>query len=205
MIKFINKKIRAFSVAEAVLAVFVTILCINLLVNLLGNVKSADKHHDPINNVAMSYVQLERFLKDDGPFEVDLKNSASKQVMLKHRIGEKDGEPVYGDSYYLEHYKNMIRMRKSGAGSGGHMPLVLNISKASFSHGEDYFRIHLTETDKRKSTLTFKTEKPLPKKKKDDNKDKNKKKDKTSKENKNHKKHKNEDEIKNEKNEKTKS
>ena len=172
MTKLINKKIKAFSIAEAVLAIFVTILCINLLVNLLANIKSADRRHEPINNVAMAYVQLDRFLKDDGPFEVDSDKSRFNQIVIRKRTGEKDGEPIYGDRYNLEHYKNMIRMRKYDSGTGGHMPLILKISRASFSYGEDYFKINLTESDKRKSDLTFKTEKPLPKKKKDDKKDK---------------------------------
>lgn len=174
MTKLINKKIHAFSIAEAVLAIFVTVLCVNLLVGILANIKKADQRLEPINNVAMAYVQLERFLKEKGPFEVDQNKSRSSQIVVKQRVGQKDGEPVYGDSYYLERYKSMVRMRKYNAGSGGHMPLILNTTLVSFSHGEDYFKIHFTETDKRKSILTFKTAKPLPKKdkkSKDDKKD----------------------------------
>ena len=53
----------------------------------------------------------------------------------------------------------------------GHMPLLLNIKTASFKYGEDFFEIQVTEQDKRKSKLRFKTDKPI--KIKEKNKEKN--------------------------------
>lgn len=152
-----KSKLLGFSVAEAILALLITVICIELLIGILGCLKSAHENKEPINEIAFSYVQLENFLKEEGHVEVNMAASNSGNVILKKKIGEKDGQPLF-HSYSLEQYKDMIRM--TGI-NGGHMPLLMNIKTASFVYGEDYFEIKVVEKDNRKSNLRFKTDKSI--------------------------------------------
>ena len=150
-------KVRAFSIAEAILALFITALCIEMLIGILGIVKKADKQVAPINEVAFSYIQLKEFLNDEGHVEIDTIHSNSHQIILKKQIGEKDKHPIFRN-YCIEEYRNMIRL--TGA-DGGHMPLIMNLRKSSFKYDKEYFEIYLQESDRRNSVLRFKTDKPI--------------------------------------------
>ncbi|QNQ80678.1 ComGF family competence protein [Lactobacillus sp. PV034] len=168
-------RLLGFSVAEAILALLITALCIEMLIGILGCLKNANRKRAPINEVAFSYIQLEKFLKEEGHVEVDTGSSNSREIILKKKIGEKNKRPEF-KIYSLEKYDDMIRMTGY---QRGHMPLLLNIKRASFKCGEDFFEIQVIEQDKRKSNLRFKTDKPLKieektKKKDIKNKDRNK-------------------------------
>lgn len=160
-------KLLGFSVAEAILALLITALCIEMLIGILGCLKNANKKRAPINEVAFSYIQLEKFFKEQGHLEVDTGSSNSQKIILKKKTGEKNKRPKF-KVYSLEKYDDMIRMTGY---QRGHMPLLLNIKTASFKYGEDFFEIQVTEQDKRKSKLRFKTDKPI--KIKEKNKEKN--------------------------------
>lgn len=152
-----NTKLLGFSVAEAILALLITALCVEMLIGILGCLKNANKKRDPINEIAFSYIQLEKFLKEQGHVEVDTASSNSREIILKKKTGEKNKRPEF-KIYSLEKYDDMIRMTGY---QRGHMPLLLNIRSASFKYGEDFFELQVTEKDKRKSNLRFKTDKPI--------------------------------------------
>lgn len=172
----LNKKFSAFSLAEAMFALLITILCIELLMGALGVVKTANKSREPVNELAFAYVQLERFMAEYEHWEIDLQQSTSKKVVLKALIEKKDDKPIF-KTYNIVKHKNMIRM--SGA-QGGHMPLLLGVQQVDFDYQENFFVMNIVGTDKRKSNLIFKTDLPLPETTKDtekkDAKDKEKKK-----------------------------
>lgn len=151
------KSLKGFGIAEAMLALIVTIFCIEILTGILGVLKAADKKKSPINDVAFSYVQLNEFIKDENRIEIDKKNSNSKQIVLKKLMSVKDEKPLF-KSYSIEQYKSMIRIRGV---SGGHMPLFLNVKSVKFNVQQTTFRIELVENDGRLSQLIFRTDEPF--------------------------------------------
>ena len=151
-----KSNLSGFSVAEAILSLLITAVCIEMLIGIFGCLKNANHSKDSINEIAFAYIQLENFLKEEH-VEIDLESSNHKTLLLKKKI-DKNNKKDQFKIYALEQYKDMIRMTGD---QGGHMPLFMNIGHASFSYGEDYFEIQITEKDMRKSKLRFRTDKPI--------------------------------------------
>lgn len=155
-IRNFQKTVSGFSIAEAVLALFITCCCVHLLSMTLGIVKTAQKHQPPINEVAYSYVQLEKFIKK-GHTEIDPERSSYTKLVLKKKVGEDKEKPIF-KNYTLEQYQDkMLRMR----GQGGHVPLMLRVKNASFVWNKREFTINVTETDDKRSELTFRCDEPI--------------------------------------------
>ncbi|MBP2057867.1 competence protein ComGF [Lactobacillus colini] len=155
-------KLKGFTIAEAILALMITLMCFTILQNTLGIIKNSEKLKDPANNVAYSYMQLDKFLKRKKHVEIYPDSSNGARIVLKTLVSEKDnGEPVF-DTYVIESYHNMVRM--SGI-DGGHVPLLLNLRSSHFSYDIDEFTISVNEEEGGRSELVFKVDKPLKVKK----------------------------------------
>lgn len=173
-------KLKGFTIAETMLALLITVMCFGILQNTLGIVKKSERLKDPVNEVAYSYVQLDKFLKREDHIEIYPASSNTKRIVLRKLISKsKDDDPIF-QNYVVEGYKNMIRLRGI---EGGHVPLLLNVKTCEFSYDEDEFTIQVDEEKGGRSELIFKVDKPLKisKKKKIEKDDKSKKTDNKSK------------------------
>lgn len=158
-------KNRAFTLAEAIFSIFISILVILILQNLLLSLKTANNSTHRTDDVVFAYVQFNRFLHEDGGIVYALpKLSTSTKAKLVKR--ETDDKKKIEKTYILEKYKDMIR---STTNSGGHMPLLLNVRDADFYVKDEQLKINVVEKDGRRSELYFKLDpKPKEEKKKDE-------------------------------------
>lgn len=153
-----SNKVKGFTIAETMLALLITLMCFGILQNTLGIVKKSERLKDPINEVAYSYVQLDKFLKREDHVEIYPASSDARKIVLRKLVSKKEnGDPVF-ENYVIEGYKNMIRLRGI---EGGHVPLLLNVKSCNFSYGNDEFTIQVDEEKAGKSELVFKVDKPL--------------------------------------------
>lgn len=163
--KNMRLKSRAFTLAEAIFSIFISILVILILQNLLVSLKTANNSTHRTDDVVFAYVQFNRFLHEDNGIVYALpKASNSTKAKLIKQTG--DGKKKIEKTYILEKYKDMIR---STTNSGGHMPLLLNVKDADFSVKDEELKITVVEKDDRKSELYFKLD-PQPKEEKKDEK-----------------------------------
>lgn len=152
-----STKLKAFTIAEAMLAILMTIICIEILQGCLGIVKKSEQLKEPTNEIVYSYVQLNEFLKEKEHVEIDQEKSFATQLILKSLVSKKDEKPVFR-SYRLEKYKKMIRLTSS---DGGHIPLLFNVRSCRFIFDKDEFTIQVTEDNGKNSELIFKVDEPL--------------------------------------------
>lgn len=163
-----SNKIKGFTIAETMLAMLITLMCFGTLQNTLGIIKKSERLKDPINEIAYSYVQLDKFLKREDHIEIYPVSSNIKKIVLRKLVSkEKNGKPVF-ENYVIEGYKNMIRLRGL---EGGHVPLLLNVRSCEFSYNDDEFTIQVDEEKGGRSELVFKVDKPLKINKKEIEKD----------------------------------
>ena len=166
----IMKKIKGFTLLEAVFAIAVTILCAQILFGLIGTLRKINRQKTGVNEISYSYVQINNFLKESGHVEVSTTGSDPTKIVLRKLSDKKkkNGDLIY-DTYVID-----MRMRTD---EGGHMPLLFQVKKIKCSTSKDSFSILVTEKDGRQSEMFFKTD--LPKKKEnkiqDEKKDKSKK------------------------------
>lgn len=172
----IMKKIKGFTLLEAVLAIAVTILCAQILFGLIGTLRKVNRQKTGVNEISYSYVQINNFLKESGHVEVSTTGSDPTKIVLRKLSDKKkkNGDLIY-DTYVIDMSSNdVLRMRTD---EGGHMPLLFQVKKIKCSTSKDSFSILVTEKDGRQSEMFFKTD--LPKKKEnkiqDEKKDKSKK------------------------------
>ena len=154
----LNKKQKAFTLAEAILAILITIICMQILYSTLSVLKYSDSEKEPINEVAYAYVQMNNFLKENKHTEIDTTYSNSKKIILKV-LDEKSSvdQPIF-KRYVITDYKDMVRMQGI---DGGHLPLILNVSKVNFSYGKTRFKISFAEKKMGHSELIYRTDEPL--------------------------------------------
>lgn len=163
----LNRKLKAFTLAEAMLAILITILCMQILYSTLSVIKRSDKQNEPINEVAYAYVQMNNFLKENKHTEIDTTYSNSQKIILKVLDENSSIDKPIFKRYVITNYKDMVRMQGI---DGGHLPLILNVSRINFSYSETKFKISFDEKRCGRSELIFQVDKPL--KIKNDNKDK---------------------------------
>lgn len=162
------KRIRGFTLLEAVFAIAVTILCAQILFGLVGTLRKINRQKTGINEIAYSYVQVNNFLKESGHVEVSTTGSDMTKIVLRKLSSKKNknNEPIY-DTYVIDLSSNdVLRMRTD---EGGHMPLLFKVKKIRCTTSKDSFTILVTEKDGRQSEMFFKTD--LPEKKKENVKD----------------------------------
>lgn len=156
--KNMRLKNRAFTLAEAIFSIFISILVILILQNLLVNLKTANKSSHRTNDIVFTYVQFNRFLQEDSNITYLLPES-SNSIRVKFVKETSSGKKKAKTIYVLEKYKDMIRTTTA---SGGHMPLILNIRDASFATEDRRLKVNVIEKDGRKSELYFQFD-PKPK------------------------------------------
>lgn len=151
-------KLKAFTIAEAMLAILITIICIEVLQGTLGIIKKSEQFKDPTNEVVYSYVQLNEFFKEKGHVEIDPDNSGLTRLTLKVLKSDKNKDKPEFEIYHLEKYKRMVRLIGS---EGGHIPLLFDVRSCRFTFDKDEFTIRVVETDGKASELAFKVNKPI--------------------------------------------
>lgn len=164
------KKIKGFTLLEAVFAIAVTILCAQILFGLVGTLRKINRQKTGVNEITYSYVQINNFLKESGHVEVSTTGSdPTKIVLRKLSDKKKNGDLIY-DTYVIDMSSNdVLRMRTD---EGGHMPLLFQVKRIKCSTAKDSFTILVTKKDGRQSEMFFKTD--LPEKKEDKIKDEKK-------------------------------
>ncbi|WEV40522.1 ComGF family competence protein [Lactobacillus sp. ESL0681] len=145
--------------SEAIFAIFVTLLVVTILQNLLKSVTTADRAGHRTDDIAFAYVQFDRFFHDNETETAYIFEGGSNSRQVGIVKVEKSGQKK---TYLLNFYKNMLRMTTP---EGGHMPLLLNVKRAIFTHTSKQILIKVTETDNRYSELVFELDKPPIKKK----------------------------------------
>ena len=159
------KRIKGFTLLEAVFAIAVTILCAQILFGLVATLRKINRQKTGVNEIAYSYVQVNNFLKESKHVEVSTTGSDSSKIVLKKLSDKKkrNGDPIY-DVYVLDLSANdVLRMRTD---EGGHMPLLFQVKKIRCSTSKDSFTILVTEKDGKQSEMYFKTDLPEEKKEK---------------------------------------
>ena len=148
--RYTKLKTKGFILAEAVFAVFITLIVVLILQNLLKSLTLANKVQHRTDDIVFSYVQLNRFIKGKSSqrvFTLPERSNSEKAVFEKIDAHGKD------TIYRLTQYKKMLRVTTP---EGGHMPLLLNVKKSSFTTRDKMLQINVTEADGRKSELYFK-------------------------------------------------
>jgi len=154
------KRIKGFTLLEAVFAIAVTILCAQILFGLVNTLRKINHQKSGINEIAYSYVQVNNFLKESGHVEVSTTGSDPTKIILRKFSDKKKNDPTY-ETYVIDLSSNdTLRMRTD---EGGHMPLLFKVKKIRCSTSKDSFTILITEKDGRQSEMYFKTD--LPEKK----------------------------------------
>ena len=95
----IMKKIKGFTLLEAVFAIAVTILCAQILFGLIGTLRKVNRQKTGVNEISYSYVQINNFLKENDNFElvpidevnVDLDNQEKGYLKIYPYIHGMDG------------------------------------------------------------------------------------------------------------------
>ena len=157
------KRIKGFTLLEAVFAIAVTILCAQILFGLVNTLRKINHQKSGINEIAYSYVQVNNFLKESGHVEVSTTGSDPTKIILRKFSDKKKkkNDPTY-ETYVIDLSSNdTLRMRTD---EGGHMPLLFKVKKIRCSTSKDSFTILITEKDGRQSEMYFKTD--LPEKRK---------------------------------------
>ena len=156
------KRIKGFTLLEAVFAIAVTILCAQILFGLVNRLRKINHQKSGINEIAYSYVQVNNFLKESGHVEVSTTGSDPTKIILrKFSDKKKKKNDPPDETYVIDLSSNdTLRMRTD---EGGHMPLLFKVKKIRCSTSKDSFTILITEKDGRQSEMYFKTD--LPEKK----------------------------------------
>lgn len=143
------RKNKGFFLAEAVLAVAITILIVLTLQQLLFGLKKADQCQIDNNEVAYAYVQLDRFLHAE-PHEKVFTNSLAARSRWAAFTKKHGGKTK---RYYIDQHDHLLRLRTE---EGGHMPLLLHVKQTHFVTSKRLIKIHVVEEDGRASDLIFK-------------------------------------------------
>lgn len=149
------KKIRAFTLASAVIGVLITGLCMLSLQLIVNSVMTAKTYKVASNEIGISYVQIKNYLADKGAkyYNEKLSNSSHVAIATDKKLKH---------NYIIERYysnssqQTMIRIRE--AGNGGHMPVLMNLRKVSFAGSETGVMINVTENNRKQSQLYFELE-----------------------------------------------
>ena len=79
----IMKKIKGFTLLEAVFAIAVTILCAQILFGLIGTLRKVNRQKTGVNEISYSYVQINNFLKEnDVPVSLVNRISAKSNTLF---------------------------------------------------------------------------------------------------------------------------
>ena len=143
-------KVKGFTIAETMLALLMVYVCFGILQNTLSVVKN--------NEIAYSYIQLDKFLKREEHIEIYPASSNTQKIVLRKLVSKKESKNPSYENYVVEGYKNMIRLRGI---DGGHVPLLMNVKSYKFSYEDDEFTIQVNEEKNGKSEMVFKVDKPL--------------------------------------------
>lgn len=82
--KIFKTKNKGFMLAEAIIAILITVLCFEILYSTINTVRTVSHKRDGVNNVAFAYIQLNRFIKDRD-LMLDIKHSDVKRAILKQK------------------------------------------------------------------------------------------------------------------------
>ena len=148
--KYTKLKTKGFILAEAVFAVFITLIVVLILQNLLKSLTLANKVQHRTDDIVFSYVQLNRFIKGKSSQRVfTLPERSNSEKAVFEKIDAQGNDTIYR----LTQYKKMLRVTTP---EGGHMPLLLNVKNSSFTTRDKMLQINVTEADGRKSEIYFK-------------------------------------------------
>ena len=91
------KKIKGFTLLEAVFAIAVTILCAQILFGLVGTLRKINRQKTGVNEITYSYVQINNFLKESGHVEVSTTGSDPTKIVLRKLSDKKkkNGDLIY--------------------------------------------------------------------------------------------------------------
>lgn len=151
-----TKKLSGFLLAQAMVAVVITILCVFTLGCVLTLLKRANKVNHHTNEAVFSYVQLKNFI-DNSEYIYTVPEYSTNYKVVFDRKAKKtsQNQKPSENRYRLEQYNDMIRLTTSI--TGGHMPLLFNVKNARFKTDERHFEMEVIEKDNRKTQFTFKT------------------------------------------------
>lgn len=150
--------------AEAVFSVFVTLIVVLMLQNLMKTIVVANRASHRTDDIVFAYVQFSRFFKGKEiktAYVLPSKSSLKRACIIK--VDKKNKQKTY----FVTCYKQMIRVTTP---EGGHMPLLLNVKKASFATKDRQIKIAVTESDNRESEMYFKLDAAPNKKEENDQK-----------------------------------
>lgn len=147
--KIFKTKNKGFMLAEAIIAILITVLCFEILYSTINTVRTVSHKRDGVNNVAFAYIQLNRFIKDRD-LMLDIKHSDVKRAILKQKKKDEENK-VYYETYSFYERKGQLRM------SQVYMPLMMNLRTVYFSYvNKDVMKMKIVERDGRCSILAFK-------------------------------------------------
>ena len=95
------KRIKGFTLLEAVFAIAVTILCAQILFGLVNTLRKINHQKSGINEIAYSYVQVNNFLKESGHVEVSTTGSDPTKIILRKFSDKKKNDPTY-ETYVID-------------------------------------------------------------------------------------------------------
>lgn len=95
--KIFKTKNKGFMLAEAIIAILITVLCFEILYSTINTVRTVSHKRDGVNNVAFAYIQLNRFIKDR-ELMLDIKHSDVKRAILKQKKKDEENK-VYYETY----------------------------------------------------------------------------------------------------------
>lgn len=142
-----NQYQQAFLLTDAIFAIAVTALCLFSLSNLLLCTKSMQKSSFHKNEIVYSYVQFDNFLHNEKRVYTQPTESSFKRAVFTKTF--QNGSQK---TYRIEQYRNLVRVTTT---KGGHMPLLLNVQRATFVTGKQNIIIHVIEKSGKKSDLHF--------------------------------------------------
>ena len=95
------KRIKGFTLLEAVFAIAVTILCAQILFGLVNTLRKINHQKSGIDEIAYSYVQVNNFLKESGHVEVSTTGSDPTKIILRKFSDKKKNDPTY-ETYVID-------------------------------------------------------------------------------------------------------
>ncbi|WP_164509311.1 ComGF family competence protein [Companilactobacillus jidongensis] len=126
--------------AEAVIALLVTVMTLGILQQSLQIVKKVESNTR--SEVLRWHVSNERI--QDLFLYAKVLNSTEQKIVF---------EVSEDKRYSIESYKNGDMLRMTGAESGGHMPILVNLKHIKFEQKESIYIIHTIDKFDRKSEM----------------------------------------------------
>lgn len=156
--KYIKKQ-PAFSLAEAVVSLAVTVLCVLTVAQLFGCFQllqdEPEKNMSQDSEIFYGYVQLDRFLKKGEWCRIETDRSDSYRILFTIKDQGKNGQKR---TYTLSRYHQMLRLTNQFG--QGHMPLIMDVSNAKFKCTRTSMLVSVKENNDKWTDLYFKVTPP---------------------------------------------